>query len=187
MSRSALASLFVLVIAGALLAGCGGQGTDEGSSSGEGSGSSQAAAGASEEGNPADGDGGGGEAANDGTPSRAEFVKAANAICYEGKTRFAAEAVAHLKAEGQPTNSPTAGMVRSVLVPSMRAQVEEIRELGSPSGKRQEVERFLAEMDRAIGDIAGRDSPTNADIRTTFTRAGVLALRAGIANCAYVR
>jgi hypothetical protein len=95
--------------------------------------------------------GGGG----DDSPTKAEFVKQADAICQKGDDKR----TSGLQSKEQYiSNAPTRKamrfrqkvLYRTVVVPSMQQEAEELAALTPPSGEEEEVEAVLGAFDRAI-------------------------------------
>jgi hypothetical protein len=82
------------------------------------------------------------------TLSKAEFVKQGNAICEAGNKEINAgfEEFAKEKEfskKNQPTKAEIEEGAEEVVVPSVRSQIEQIKELGAPEGEEEKVEAFL--------------------------------------------
>ena len=87
--------------------------------------------------------------------SKAEFINEADAICKEGAKRaqseFAAFAEESKISEGNElTTAQWEEVGTKVLVPALKQQVEEVRQLGSPAGDEAQIEAFLDGVDGAI-------------------------------------
>ena len=101
--------------------------------------------------------GGGGDSpqADDGSLSKAEFVKKADAVCASGEKEVGSKSTAFLKKNGLKEvseSSPAQGeeLIETVAIPALQRQVDEIRALGLPSSGAGEAEAFLNSADEAI-------------------------------------
>lgn len=85
---------------------------------------------------------GGDDEATASSITRAEFVEQANEVCTEGRARARADffAFAREHKEDGPQEADYTGLVEDVLAPNVEQEIEELRELGAPSGEEAEVE-----------------------------------------------
>lgn len=102
--------------------------------------------------------GSGGSSAADTTTatiSKAEFIKKADAICTNGQKRSQSEFTAFAEENPNPkAKEPTAAewseIGTQILVPALRRQLDEIRQLGSPAKDEAQIEEFLDQTEEAI-------------------------------------
>jgi hypothetical protein len=116
-----------------ILVGCGGGGSD---SAGSASDSTDSAA----------------------SPSKAEFIKGADAICKEGGKQTQSEFAAFIKeskiSEGKElTTAQWEEVGTQILAPALRQQADEIRQLGLPAADEAQIEIFLEGVDKAVEEI----------------------------------
>ncbi len=102
---------------------------------------------------------GGGDDTTDATVTltKAEFIKQGDAICKEGNAEIEAGFEDFAEANDIPQNqepSKTQGVeiVKSVIVPGVKQQAEEIRALGAPEGEEEQVEDLLDSLDAAVAE-----------------------------------
>lgn len=113
--------------------------------------------------------------------SRTEFVKLANGICKRARVHLIYELGEYLKRhEGEGKKKLTVpDAFRVVAIPKFPGQIEEIRSLGAPKGDEQQVEAFLAAMQKTV------DAPSKLTFKE-LRREGQLARTYGLVDCAYV-
>lgn len=80
--------------------------------------------------------------------TKAEFLKQGNVICAAGNKEINAGFEQFSKEKGfskknQPTQADFEEGAEEVVVPSVRKQIDQIRELGAPEGEEEKVEAFL--------------------------------------------
>lgn len=177
-------STTVLLIAGLMIAllaaGCG-RGSDETTSAvGD-----QAAAG-----------GGAGEsdAGQDGGQQRTipkkRFLAKANAICDAVVQQVTSETFPAIEAEfdssQQRRATVEAELAQTVMAPTLHAEADRIRKLGSPPGDTAEVELILASIDALADEIqADPESFTGRSSTDPFAESRRLATRYGLDSCPY--
>jgi hypothetical protein len=178
---SLLSSLGALAIAAAValgVAGCGG-GSDSSSSSSESTGATTAAAGGGKQTKTA---------VHSSSLSKEEFVEKADAICVREKTKgleaMGAYAKEHQGAAGQSKAEVIGEAIQKVFLPSVQAQVDQIRALGAPEGEEQEVEAVLVALEEAVEE-ASHGTPSSARFSQSFANAGALATEYGLTSCVY--
>lgn len=125
-----------------------------------------------------------------GSLSKAEFVKQASAICKKTQENFTGEAAAFVtktnKEPPKPTETgPEEKLVETILIPNFESQVEEISELGAPSGDEEEVTAFLDSL-QAVLDEASEDPQAFIETEGSFGRAPKLAQKYGLTGCAEI-
>jgi hypothetical protein len=96
--------------------------------------------------------------------AKAKFIAKADAICSsvgkESQSEFAAYAKAQKIPEGkEPTTAQWAEIGEEILIPDLKRQVDEIRQLGTPAGDEAQVETFLDEIEVVIEE-AEKDPAT---------------------------
>lgn len=128
---------------------------------------------------------GGGEDRTVATTSlaKAEYVKRADAICARGRMR-ALRYQPSLGREGQTPAAAHTAIEVSVL-PAIREVVDELYELGAPSGQKGQVEAFLAAFQEGVDEAEGLEVPTFDRLQRVLGRPGELALKAELRNCVF--
>jgi hypothetical protein len=131
----------------------------------------------------------GGGSADDGGPlTKEEFIEEANAICTEGRNQVLAEMSSYVKehsGEGQSKPEVLAEAIKTLFIPTIQTQIDEIRELSAPAGDQDQIDALLAAMQRAV-DVAEDDAESSvAEIGQEFKRSAKLARKYGLTGCAY--
>jgi hypothetical protein len=111
--------------------------------------------------------------------SKADFVAAANGICSTGNQAIAAGA-----AQVDPTD-PNAvdAFAQTVLVPSVRSQIEGIRSLGFPAGDEDLLDGILTDAGAALDDIEA-DPSLLARVGSPFAPVNEALTSYGLTECA---
>lgn len=99
--------------------------------------------------------GGSGDDSAASSPSKAEFIKKADAICSQAAKQTAAEFAAYAKknqlSEGQKLKpSQYAEIGETILIPALKRQIAEIEALGAPEGDEDVITSFIAAVNEAI-------------------------------------
>jgi hypothetical protein len=120
--------------------------------------------------------------------SKAEFIKQADAICQKTKSDFENAVVASLTRQRtnpvKPTEaSPEEKLVETTLVNTYQKQIDEISELGAPSGDEEDIAAFLNTLQQVI-DSAGEDPIAFIENDVSFGKAPKLAIAYGLTGCA---
>jgi hypothetical protein len=141
---------------------------------------------------------GGDDAGGEVTITRAKFIERANAVCLEtrreisaefasyGESRVAKEAERAQRANelsADEANEAAAKVAERILIPAMRTQLEELRELGTPSEDGDRARAMLDAFDEGLEKAEARPERAARDGTEAFGRAGRLADEYGIANC----
>jgi hypothetical protein len=161
--KLALALIAVLALA-AVVAGCGGGSSSSGSSSPETSTS-----------------GAGGEA-----PTKAVFIKEADAICGEDEDElveevetFAEEKGTEIKKE-EPSKALQAELFREVVLPNIARQAEEIAALTAPEGDEETIEELT---DTLSSEVAEAEEESGTPAQDTLAGATKMAKAYGFKTC----
>ena len=88
--------------------------------------------------------------------SKSEFIKQAEKACEEERENLLDEGVAYIKrkeAAGVPTPVVVAKMAKAVMIPTIEAEMQGMRDLGVPEGDEEEVEEFLASQQAGIENV----------------------------------
>lgn len=110
---------------------------------------------------------GGGEGTAASSLTKAEFIKAADAICEEADKTQDAELKAYLK-DNPKAEASKAGQIKLVAsagLPSVQSEIEELTELGTPEGEEAEVEALFESMEKALAE-------SESDPSKVLTKAG---------------
>jgi hypothetical protein len=172
-SRRSRAHKVAAILAPALivaaLAGCGGSGDTAGTSGDSSGGSTGVEAGARP------------------SPTKAEFIAKAGAICARQLPSLLAPIGDYLKRHTRSKQAEaqliTAAVKRAV-VPRLRTELAEIRALGAPAGDEVEVEAFLQALRRGIVVLEGeRRISLSPDVENALGQSQTLARRYGVKTC----
>jgi hypothetical protein len=99
-----------------------------------------------------DGDGNG----VDGPAAKAEFIEQATLICKEAAADVEEAGVPLFGPGAQSTRDELTRFLRDVVLPAVREQVVDLRQLEPPTSEREEFDAFLAEADRTIDGLEAR-------------------------------
>jgi hypothetical protein len=80
--------------------------------------------------------------------SKSEWIAQANQICIEGDKDIGQQAGEFFN--GKPTPAESTRFSHEVVLPSIQAQVAQIRELGAPEGDEEQVETMLEAVDEGL-------------------------------------
>ncbi len=94
-------------------------------------------------------------------PSKAEFVKSADAICTEGRAEVQSEFTVYLakngiKELGEPgeseaeTKKHAIALMETVGIPALKQQIDELKALEAPSDLKAKAAQFIADGEEAI-------------------------------------
>jgi hypothetical protein len=161
-----LIAVIVGALAVGLIAGCGG-GSDDSSGSGSG--------------------GSGGEIST-GSLNKTEFVKLATAICDKQHQKIEGELAAYVKARGglsKATKAPgtSSAIGETIVIPTYKAEVEEFRALGAPSGSEDEIEAILAAFEEGIEVSEKLAAKNEGTTSPKILKANALAHKFGLKTC----
>jgi hypothetical protein len=87
------------------------------------------------------------------TVTKATFIAKADAVCRASKERIAREGVAVFrlaKSAGESRHDLETAAVRSTLIPTLAAEIRQIREIGVPSGDRARIRTILVAIEKAL-------------------------------------
>ena len=122
------------------------------------------------------------------SPTKAQFVEQASAICTRVKKEGLSAMVTYVKQRqgnaGQSKVELLAEAFQAAFLPKVQGQIDEIRALGVPEGDEEEVEAFLAAMQEGV-DTAGEGSTPSPQLGKSFKRSGQLARDYGLEACAF--
>ena len=134
--------------------------------------------------------GGGSDASSGGSISKEEFIAKADAICKKGNKRMEAELFKFLRKSRsggsltKPSVEDNEKFIVTVLIPSLKQEISELKELGVPEGDEEKVDAMIAALEEGL-ETAEDDPETvaagTADI--VFGIASRLAGEYGIETC----
>ncbi len=122
--------------------------------------------------------------------TKAQFVKKADASCKKGKEKIRADFAKYVKEredKGQDLSNPTeddfAEVVDVVLVPDVEEEVEEIRDLGAPSGDEDQVDAILEAREDGLEAAEAEPKAVVVSGKNVFAQATKLAKEYGLEVC----
>lgn len=179
---SRLTGLLVLALAlGAVVAGCGDSGEEGGSTaantSADSGASSTVSGGSDSAPDPA-------TAVTGSSTGKTEFVKQANAACKTGKDQLLGKIVAY---QSKNLNNPSVGVVstavRTIVRPTLEAEVDKIRDIGVPSADAAEIEAYFESLLGGVDAILVRRPQTFAEAERLLQAAADEAQSYGLDQC----
>ncbi len=123
--------------------------------------------------------------------TKAQYIAKANAICTRRQRKLlkdlGAYSLAYRKRHPDKRASAHAfpGGLRTVGIPGMQAQLNELRELGWPSDDQGEAEAFLEALEEAIFSVRERPRTSGDQFLRDFEKSRDLARDYGIGACAF--
>jgi len=120
--------------------------------------------------------------------SKAAFIRKATAIC-DGLTNGLLEKAERQEAEGitQPTGEEAEiEGVRTVLVPSVEGEIDELRELGAPKGDEKKLNAFYSSLEEVMQGAEKNPQRFNSELSNferPYAEAEKLATAYGIPTC----
>lgn len=153
MGRGPIALIAAVIAAAMLAAGCGGGGDDSSSSS---------------------------------SISKEEFAAKADAICKDGTTRMQKAIFAALKDKRSLTKmsqSEQEKIVATVIVPSVKREVKELRALGVPDGDDEKVDAMIGALEEGVETAESNPEAVTSSSDAVFGIASRLAAEYGLEAC----
>jgi hypothetical protein len=121
-----------------------------------------------------------------GSLSKAEFIAQANEICTEGRSQIEQKFFSELKRDDSGTVDAEGSILASTkttIVPGYEEWVEEISDLGAPSGEEEAVAKFLNTLQLRLDEI-NADPTEMTTTATPFEKVTGSAEAAGLSGCA---
>ena len=120
--------------------------------------------------------------------SKEEYLKRASAICKKGNQELAEasqEAFKEVKEGEKPTAEQLERYARDVVVPMVRKQVEELRDLPDPEGAADQVDEIYDAFEKALDQVDEKPSllTDNPDVFGVFKEADELSKKYGFPVC----
>ena len=134
--------------------------------------------------------GGDDESSANGSISKAEFIAKADAICKQSNKRMEKELFLFLRKNRtggslrKPSVEQNEKFILTVLIPNLKQEIEELKELGVPEGDEEKIEAMIAALEEGL-ETAEDETETvaagTADI--VFGIASRLAGEYGLQTC----
>jgi CRISPR/Cas system-associated endoribonuclease Cas2/predicted small secreted protein len=153
MGRGPIALIAAVVVAAMLVAGCGG-GDDSSSSSG--------------------------------SITKEEFIAKADAICKEGTQRMQKAIFVALKDKQSLTKlsqSEQEKLVTTVIVPSVKREVKELRALGTPDGDDEKADAMISALEEGVETAESNPEAVTSSSDVVFGISSRLAAEYGLEAC----
>lgn len=117
--------------------------------------------------------------------SKSEYLAEARTICQKGHQALAAASndVFAKLAPGQKLSEPEIeNFVRTTVIPTIRDQVAQLRDLTPPKGEKEHVEEIYDELDEGLDELE-KNPRKLTDGSNVFADADKLATKYGITVC----
>jgi ABC-type glycerol-3-phosphate transport system substrate-binding protein len=119
-------------------------------------------------------------------PSKAQFTKELDAACTRGNKRMEAALGDFLKEHRnikKPSQADYVGIVKTVMVPSIRKEVKEIRALTVPSGDEDRVDGMVVALEEGLELAEDNPELVTSSSDVVFGEASRLAGEYGLKVC----
>jgi hypothetical protein len=111
--------------------------------------------------------------------TKAEFVRKANAICAKGNAKNKA---AGAKLGAEPAEAQVVAFVKNTEVPSVQAQITELKALGSPPGDEATVAKMLTLAQAGVDAVKAQPTIVTSG-SNVFARFARVAHPYGLTSC----
>ncbi len=129
----------------------------------------------------------GGDSGDDAnSPSKAVFIKKADAVCQKGTARMQRAFLSFLnkhKDLKRPSKSEYEKLVGALLVPSVEKEVKELRALAAPSGDEDAVDAIIGALEEGIETAEANPAAVANSSDAIFGIASRLAGEYGLETC----
>lgn len=184
--RRIAALVFALLALALVAAGCGGGGDSTGgSSTADTTSSSSESGGSGDESAEAEGEADEGEASSGATPTKAAFIKEADAVCSKAELKLSEEVIAFAKENGidiekeeEPSDDQKTEIYEQIVLPNIANQAKELEALTPPKGDEAKIE----ELTSTLSEEAESADPSDLD-ENTFEDASKMAQEYGLHSC----
>ena len=117
------------------------------------------------------------------SPTRAEYIEQADALCEKGNAELDAAASAFFADKPHPTAAQEQTYATTIYVPQLEAVIGELRELQVPEGDEAEVTAFYDAAAAGLAEIAADPSSFGGEPPEGFQEATRLAADYGFEVC----
>ncbi len=121
--------------------------------------------------------------------TKAQFIAQADAICKTGNAEIDSEFEAfaeknNIDENEEPSKAQQAEISETILVPNVKNQAEEIRDLAAPSGDEDEISAMLDSLDEGVEEVeANPQAPFESKQPNPFGPANKIAEEYGLKVC----
>ena len=112
--------------------------------------------------------------------TKSEFLKQGNAICKAGNQKINQ---AFNQIQGSPTQAQAEQVVTTTVIPSIQGQIDDIRNLGIPSGDETQVNKILNDAQSALDQVKKDPSLITQNGADPFAQANKEASAYGLTVC----
>jgi len=112
--------------------------------------------------------------------TKAPFVQKGNAICKAGNQKINQ---AFNQIQGSPTQAQAEQVVTTTVIPSIQGQIDDIRNLGIPSGDETQVNKILNDAQSALDQVKKDPSLITQNGADPFAQANKEASAYGLTVC----
>jgi hypothetical protein len=120
---------------------------------------------------------------SDDAPSKAEFVKQADAICKKGNQDINQAAQKVFTTKSQPSRAEFEKFANDTLIPSVQKQVDGVDGLTPPKGDEDQVQKITDEANAAIAKAKQDPTLLESNKSDPFAKANKLATDYGLKVC----
>jgi len=115
-------------------------------------------------------------------PTKAQFVKEADAICAKGNEEISAQ-IKESGIDGEPSEAQLIEVVEEIVIPETAKQGEQISELTPPEGDEETVEEITTALAEGVAEAEEDPAAVTAGGDGPFTEATDLAKAYGLTVC----
>lgn len=118
--------------------------------------------------------------------SKAAFIKKADAVCKRGTERMQRKIFARLKTKNgirRPRQSEYEELVGKIIVPSVRAEVRELRALAIPAGDEERIDAMIGALEEGLETAEDDPQAVAASSDAVFGIASRLGGEYGLTAC----
>lgn len=121
--------------------------------------------------------------------SKAAFVRQTNSICKDYREDRNRKFLAYFREKSPGASKAPEDLlleaIKTIYVPSLNTEIQEIRELGAPKGDAVKIERFLVGFESSADAAAElKTTKAKAVVDQRFSKAAIAARKYGAAACA---
>ncbi len=135
--------------------------------------------------------GGGGE---DPSPTKAQFIKQADAVCSSGRKQVETEFASYLKKNdikeigesgesADETKAHELEVIETIAIPALREQTQELKDLGTPKSDGAEAEAFVDATEEEIDEVEDDPLTLFSSSEKVFAKSDKLASSFGFKVC----
>jgi CRISPR/Cas system-associated endoribonuclease Cas2 len=130
--------------------------------------------------------GGGDDSSSSSSITKEEFIAKADAICKEGTERMQKAIFVALKDKQSLTKlsqSEQEKLVTTVIVPSVKREVKELRALGTPDGDDEKADAMISALEEGVETAESNPEAVTSSSDVVFGISSRLATEYGLETC----